>query len=228
MADDDDVKYTLFVLGPGAVGKTSLTIRFLSDTFSSEYEPTIEDFYRKTIDVDNVQSVLEIYDTAGQEEFSTMRDSYYRTGDGFLLVYNITSQLSYNDVQNTYDRLLTARRAGDDDIPPPPILLAGNKCDLTEHRQVSQVDGKKLGMSLVSIYSQNRIICDKQLKNGIAPSLKPPRRTESISIPFLRNLFVKLNGNQTQDHKKKPTPIHTTIVEVDVVSFCKLIQSFAM
>eukprot|EP01083_Nonionella_stella_P022376 61903_1 len=144
MADDDDVKYTLFVLGPGAVGKTSLTIRFLSDTFSSEYEPTIEDFYRKTIDVDNVQSVLEIYDTAGQEEFSTMRDSYYRTGDGFLLVYNITSQLSYNDVQNTYDRLLTARRAGDDDIPPPPILLAGNKCDLTEHRQVSQVDGKKL------------------------------------------------------------------------------------
>eukprot|EP00483_Globobulimina_turgida_P007315 UN07329 len=146
MVDEDDVKYTLYVLGPGAVGKTSLTIRFLSDHFMDEYEPTIEDFYRKTIDVDGVQSVLEIYDTAGQEEFSTIQDEYYRSGDGFILVYNITSALSLNELQDTYDKLLTARIAinDDEDAPAPPLLLAGNKCDLSHKRQVSCDEGKKL------------------------------------------------------------------------------------
>eukprot|EP01083_Nonionella_stella_P118936 355241_1 len=144
---DDEAKYTLYVVGPGAVGKTSLTIRFLSDHFSDEYEPTIEDFYRKTIEVDNVQSVLEIYDTAGQEEFSTMQDSYYRSGHGFILVYNITSALSFNDLQDTYNKLVTARNAENDNVndhDKPPIVLAGNKCDLSNLRQVPYDNGKKL------------------------------------------------------------------------------------
>merc|ERR1712130_369167 len=143
--EDGDAKYSLFVLGPGGVGKTSLTIRFLSDTFTVEYEPTIEDFYRKTIDVDKVgQVLLEIYDTAGQEEFSTMRDEYYRTGDGFLLVYNIESMLSYNDLQEQYKTLLKARQVVNEDAPPPPIVIAGNKCDMDHLRQVSIADGKAL------------------------------------------------------------------------------------
>eukprot|EP00484_Ammonia_sp_Unknown_P001486 CAMPEP_0197020892 /NCGR_PEP_ID=MMETSP1384-20130603/1759_1 /TAXON_ID=29189 /ORGANISM="Ammonia sp." /LENGTH=224 /DNA_ID=CAMNT_0042448615 /DNA_START=59 /DNA_END=733 /DNA_ORIENTATION=+ len=145
--DDDNysIKYTLFVLGPGAVGKTSLVIRFLSDDFRTEYEPTIEDFYRKTIEVDRIGCVnLEIYDTAGQQEFSTMQDEYYRTGDGFLLVYNITSGISYNGLQDTYNKLLKARSVVNENGPPPPIVVAGNKCDLTHLRQVTVSDGKKL------------------------------------------------------------------------------------
>ena len=74
-ANCSSIRYTLFVLGRGAVGKTSLTIRFLSDNFIDEYEPTIEDFYRKNVKVDGETIGLEIYDTAGQEEFSTMLSS---------------------------------------------------------------------------------------------------------------------------------------------------------
>ena len=162
--DTSETKYQFFVLGPGAVGKTALTIRFLSDNFIDEYEPTIEDFYRKQIDVEKIGKVsLEIYDTAGQEEFSTMQDEYYRTGDGFLLVYNITSMLSYNDLQDTYNKLITAREVVNENAPLPPIVLAGNKCDLEPQRQVSINDGKRLGIIYIYIYiyiykhSQNRI-----------------------------------------------------------------------
>eukprot|EP01083_Nonionella_stella_P044385 119504_1 len=66
-------EFNIFMKGPGAVGKTSITIVFLCGVFSSEYEPTIEDFYRKEIIVDGHRVVLNIYDTAGQEEFSHER-----------------------------------------------------------------------------------------------------------------------------------------------------------
>eukprot|EP01083_Nonionella_stella_P161838 530544_1 len=66
-------EFNIFMKGPGAVGKTSITIVFLCGVFSSEYEPTVEDFYRKEIIVDGHRVVLNIYDTAGQEEFSHER-----------------------------------------------------------------------------------------------------------------------------------------------------------
>ena len=67
------------------------------------------------IEVDGKLEDLEIFDTAGQEEFSTMQDDYYRSGDGFLLVFSITSRLSYNNLKDTYNKLITAREAVDED-----------------------------------------------------------------------------------------------------------------
>lgn len=136
---------------------------------------------------------LEIYDTAGQEEFSTMQDEYYRSGDGFLLVYNITSQLSYNDLQDTYNKLITAREAVDENAPPPPIVLAGNKCDLQDKREVTNTDGKKLGILILYILyishpqnrrlsTTNKQICTiyKQQNNYHAHFMKHQQRIKLI------------------------------------------------
>ncbi len=60
-------------MGPGGVGKSALTIRLISNYFTEDYDPTIEDSYRKTCKVDGVSVVLDILDTAGQEEFSALR-----------------------------------------------------------------------------------------------------------------------------------------------------------
>lgn len=62
------------VLGPGGVGKSCLTIRFVQGKFITEYDPTIEDSYRKQVNVDGVPYLLELLDTAGQEEYAAMRD----------------------------------------------------------------------------------------------------------------------------------------------------------
>merc|ERR1719192_286547 len=92
-------EYKLVVLGGGGVGKSTLTIRFLTDNFIDEYDPTICDSYRKQIRLeDDKVYLLDILDTAGQEEFRVMRDEWIRSGDGFLLVYSINDTSSFDKV----------------------------------------------------------------------------------------------------------------------------------
>lgn len=62
------------VVGSGGVGKSCLSIRFLKDEFSNEYDPTIEENYRKNITVDDVPVTINIVDTAGQQEYTALRD----------------------------------------------------------------------------------------------------------------------------------------------------------
>lgn len=72
-------------------------------------------------------------DTAGQEEYSAMREQYMRTGEGFLLVYSITSKESFEEVLQFQQQIL---RVKDKDYFP--IILVGNKCDLESERKVSK------------------------------------------------------------------------------------------
>ncbi|GLD94536.1 hypothetical protein PINS_up003147 [Pythium insidiosum] len=88
-------EYKLVVLGSGGVGKSALTIRLVTDNFLEDYDPTIEDSYRKLSTIDGDQVVLDILDTAGQEEYTSMQDQWMREGNGFLLVYSVTSQSSF-------------------------------------------------------------------------------------------------------------------------------------
>ena len=74
------------------------------------YDPTIEDSYRKdNFKVDDKICPIEIMDTAGQDSFTSMRDIYYRSGDGFLLVYSVTDSSSVKDVQNRFEELMRVR-----------------------------------------------------------------------------------------------------------------------
>jgi len=93
------------VLGGGAVGKSSVTMMFLQGKFLSEYDPTIEEAYRKTVLVDDEQVTLDILDTAGQEEYSSLREQYIRTGDCFFLVYSITSRDSYKECEQFREKI---------------------------------------------------------------------------------------------------------------------------
>jgi small GTP-binding protein len=87
------------VLGSGGVGKSALTVQFVTGSFIEKYEPTIEDFYRKEIVVDSSPSVLENLDTAGTEQFASMRDLYIKNGQGFILVYSLVNQQSFQDIK---------------------------------------------------------------------------------------------------------------------------------
>jgi len=132
------MEYKLVVLGAGGVGKSALTIRLVTDNFLDEYDPTIEDSYRKQVMIDDSTALLDILDTAGQEEFSSMQDQWMRDGKGFLLVYNITSRPTFDEVNSLYDKILRTK-----DVDKVPIVLAGNKCDLEESREVEFEEGKE-------------------------------------------------------------------------------------
>merc|ERR1712173_130511 len=135
-------EYKIVVLGGGGVGKSALTIRLVTDNFLDEYDPTIEDSYRKQVQIDGKPALLDILDTAGQEEFSSMQDQWMREGKGFLLVYSIVSRQSFDEVSMLREKIL--RTKDDDDGSNVPIVMAGNKCDLENARQVATDEGKQL------------------------------------------------------------------------------------
>ena len=132
----------LAVVGGGGVGKTALTLQFTGNYFVDEYDPTVEDVYRKQVSVDGGVALLEILDTAGQEEYSSMRDQYMRNGQGFLLVYDVTNRKSLDDVQDFYKSILRVKEA--DHVP---MVLVGNKRDMVEYRAIPTSDGSNLAAS---------------------------------------------------------------------------------
>lgn len=125
-------KYSLAVVGGGAVGKSAFTIQFIQQLFCDEYDPTIEDQHRKQVVIDDECTLLDILDTAGQEEYSAMRDQYIRSAEGFLLVFSLTSRSSYEEAKQIYNQILRVNEEKEN----IPVVLLGNKCDLLDERQV--------------------------------------------------------------------------------------------
>eukprot|EP01094_Clydonella_sp_ATCC50884_P028252 TRINITY_DN841_c0_g1_i1.p1 TRINITY_DN841_c0_g1~~TRINITY_DN841_c0_g1_i1.p1 ORF type:complete len:188 (+),score=57.98 TRINITY_DN841_c0_g1_i1:285-848(+) len=135
--------YRVVLIGEGGVGKSCLTIRFINEKFVEEYDPTLEDSYRKQVTVDDKEYLLDIFDTAGQEDFSAVRDQYMRTGDGFICVYAITLPHSFSKIKDFYDHVRRVK-----DIESIPLVVLGNKCDLESERKVSTEEGQALCQDL--------------------------------------------------------------------------------
>ncbi|KAI1648314.1 ras-domain-containing protein [Daldinia loculata] len=129
-------EFHVVVLGAGGVGKSCLTAQFVHNEWIESYDPTIEDSYRTQVAVDGRQVVLEILDTAGTEQFVAMRDLYMKTGQGFLLVYSITSSSSLTELAGLRDEII---RIKDDETVP--IVICGNKADLEDQRSVPRTKG---------------------------------------------------------------------------------------
>ncbi|KAL5373458.1 Ras- protein rsr1 [Paraphaeosphaeria sporulosa] len=132
-------EYHIVVLGSGGVGKSCLTAQFVQNVWIESYDPTIEDSYRKAIEVDGRHVILEILDTAGTEQFTAMRELYMKTGQGFLLVFSITSMSSLYELQELREQI---RRIKEDDNVP--MVLVGNKSDLEDDRAVPRARAFKL------------------------------------------------------------------------------------
>ena len=95
----------------GGVGKSALTIQLIQNHFVDEYDPTIEDSYRKQVVIDGETCLLDILDTAGQEEYSAMRDQYMRTGEGFLLVFAVNNAKSFEDIAQYREQIKRVKDA---------------------------------------------------------------------------------------------------------------------
>jgi small GTP-binding protein len=102
--------------------------------FCGRYDPTIEDSYRKQVVIDAETCILDILDTAGQEEYTAMRDQYMRVGQGFLLVFAVNNPKSFADIERYREEI---RRLKDSDHIP--MVLVGNKCDLTSRQVIDRL-----------------------------------------------------------------------------------------
>ena len=124
-----DIKIT--VLGNTLVGKSALTYRYISNKFPEDHDTTIEDQYKIKNTIEGYQCQIEILDTAGQDDYQSMLDTWISFGEGFVLVYSIDQKESFDVLKDRYERI---KRNKDED--KVPVIIVGNKCDLEDKRKV--------------------------------------------------------------------------------------------
>jgi len=163
----------LVVLGSGGVGKSALTVQFVQGIFVEKYDPTIEDSYRKLMEIDGNQYMLEILDTAGTEQFTAMRDLYMKNGQGFVLAYSIIAQSTFNDLPDLREQILRVK-----DTDKVPMVVVGNKCDLSDQRIITTEQGQalatKFGAVFIEASAKTKINVDQifhELVRQIAPTI---------------------------------------------------------
>lgn len=173
------------ILGTGGVGKSCLTLRFITNQFCEDYDATIEDSYRKTIQVDGKIEQLEIVDTAGQEEFFSLIDGWIRDSDGIILVYDVTNPQSFDELSYFYERIVQCK-----DTEDVPLVIVGNKCDLEP--KVSQLQAEMLSLEwkcpLIFASAKNRIhheSCFYEIVREINKKVKTSKPTARSSICVL-------------------------------------------
>ena len=137
-------------MGDGGVGKTASTIQFVANHFVEMYDPTIEDSYKRHIVVDETQFLVDILDTAGQDDFSPLRDSWIRESEAFLLIYSVTDRNSLEYLEGILQQIERTCE-GRQHVP---IILAGNKCDLDDRRQVTTLEGQQWAKDHSILYAE--------------------------------------------------------------------------
>uniref|UniRef100_A0A8V0X962 RAB31, member RAS onco family n=1 Tax=Gallus gallus TaxID=9031 RepID=A0A8V0X962_CHICK len=144
------------LLGDTGVGKSSIVCRFVQDHFDHNISPTIgASFMTKTVPCGNELHKFLIWDTAGQERFHSLAPMYYRGSAAAVIVYDITKQDSFHTLKKWVKEL---KEHGPENIV---MAIAGNKCDLSDIREVPMKDAKEYAESI------GAIVVETSAKNAV-------------------------------------------------------------
>ena len=181
----------IVVVGEPGVGKSATAMRFMSDAFYEEYDPTIEDNYRRQCDVDDQTVIIDVLDTAAPEEYSAMRDGYIRSAHGFVVLFSVVDRQSF---ERAYDYLMKIEHFTDHRRETPPVMLVGNKCDLSDERTVDSGEASDFvkEVSAASKYME----C----------SAKTGHLVEAVffeMVRLVRRYNIRNNGNDSANRKHK-------------------------
>uniref|UniRef100_A0A8C8B4J2 small monomeric GTPase n=1 Tax=Otus sunia TaxID=257818 RepID=A0A8C8B4J2_9STRI len=189
-------EYKVVMLGAGGVGKSAMTMQFISHRFPDYHDPTIEDAYKTQVRIDDEPAYLDILDTAGQAEFTAMRDQYMRGGEGFIICYSITDRQSFQEAAEFKELIYRVRHTYD-----IPLVLVGNKIDLEEFRQVSTEEGMSLAREYSCSFFETSAALRFYIDDVFHGLVREIRRKES-SLPMVEkkmkrkdSLWRKLKGS---------------------------------
>jgi GTPase KRas protein len=159
------IEFRVSVMGKDRVGKSALTVRFVSRQFITEYDPTIEDSYRKTIRMPGAKKdhLIELLDTAGQTEFAALQNISMKA-PGFILVYDITSSASFEHIKLLVEKIKEVKQI--DDVSTVAIVIVGNKFDYDAERQVSPIGALLLAKELNAPYFETSAKSELNVDNA--------------------------------------------------------------
>ena len=201
-------EFKIILLGPIAVGKTSIFHRYVSNEFNEQYKCTINVENKiRTININNItEAKLKIWDTCGNEQFKSITRSYYRDANGILLVYDISNRKSFENINDWKEEI--KNYAPEKCV----VFLVANKSDLIEKREVSTQEGKdkanELGYSFNEVsakYGDNIFLLFENISEEMIKQLKKDEsvlNNDNKSIKFLKPLEIT-NKRETQNKKKK-------------------------
>ncbi|TGZ78241.1 hypothetical protein EX30DRAFT_160918 [Ascodesmis nigricans] len=174
--------YHIVILGAGGVGKSCLTAQFTHNVWIEAYDPTIEDSFKKLTVVDGQSLLLDILDTAGTEQFTSMREMYIKSGQGFLLIYSITSLQSIGDLPALHDQICRIKETTE-----VPLVLVGNKSDLENERVVSRgrasfLANKWGGVPWYESSAKRRVNVDEIFWDLCRQMMRLERGTEEVEV----------------------------------------------
>jgi small GTP-binding protein len=171
-------KITIVVLGQCVVGKTPMIEQYVCGTFSPYNGPHMDESYRTDIRIHENNYRLEIIDISGGDDFSNRRSGYIRQGKGFLLVYSITSRISFEEIENIYRDILRKKERSQ-----VPIVICGNMCDREYERQVSTEEGKELARRLHCPFYETSGRANTNIQNAFLTLVEEIEKIENLAHP---------------------------------------------
>ena len=203
MSDEEEeyIPCKVVLLGEAGVRKTSLLTRFVSGTFSQlVMSSTGSSFVTKNIELDENNKIkFQIWDTAGQEKYRSLAKIFYQSAAVALLVYDITTQSSFNGLKDYLAKEI--RESSPEDII---VAVVANKSDDYMEQQVDMQDGKNLAKELNAIFQTTSAKLGtgvNELFTLIAQKYIDP--TKSISESFMSKEEIMENKNKMQMEKIK-------------------------
>ena len=169
--------FKFIIVGDSSVGKSNLLLRYLNDKFEDEYQATIGvEFGAKNLEIDNITYRIQLWDTAGQEQFRSITRAYYQNSVCAIVVYDISNEITFKNIKDWIDDV---RAQSPKNIF---IMLVGNKNDLNDKRQVSYEKGLEFANS-------NNI-------NFIETSAKTGENVENVFFNCTIEIAKKIKNNE--------------------------------
>ena len=200
-----ELLYKIIIIGDAAVGKSNILTRYSKNEFSENTRSTVGvELGVKFIKVKGINTKIQIWDTAGQERYRSITSSYYKGSHGCFIVYDITNESSFNNVEKWYEYV--QKEAGKN----ISIILVGNKCDLENERKISKEKGQEKAKNLKCAFFETSALSGvnisqifEELTNNIYDSTGGNKNDEEFDIEFENdNKGVNLNKDEIPKKKK--------------------------
>lgn len=174
MEEAQEYQYKIVIIGDSGVGKSCLLQQYLRGVYDPDHPPTVGvEFGTKNMEIDGAKIKMQVWDTAGQEQFKSITRSYYRGVAGALVVYDITNEKSFNNVKTWLEEAQTQGN------PNMSIVLCGNKLDAANKRAVTESKAASFadlnGVSLLEVSAKSNIRVEEafeKLARGITTAVK--------------------------------------------------------
>lgn len=188
-----DYVIKIVIIGDSSVGKTNILSRYHKDEFNIETRPTLGVAFATKLIINNNKKIrMQIWDTAGQEKYKSITNSYYINAKGAIVVYDLCKRETFLNLDKWVNDVRSL--AGND----VSIIIAGNKCDKLTEREVSYDEGFKKSIKLKTQYIETSALENFNISNTFEDVVNAVYNNYIIHLEDDINDYDSENGDKSK------------------------------